>query len=52
MRIRRTTSVVGATASAAIGRIMWRRALPIISARYGESDSQASISAKPVIGFT
>ena len=52
IRIRRTTSVVGATASVNTGSTIWRTALIIISCRHGESESQASISAKPVTLFT
>ncbi len=52
MRISRITSVVGATASASTGSTMWRTALIIISCRQTESESQASIMAKPVTVFT
>ncbi len=48
MRIRRITSVVGATARVNTGSTICRAALTIISWRHGESESQASISAKPV----
>ena len=52
MRIRRITSVVGATARVSTGSTICRAALTIISWRHGESESQASISAKPVTFFT
>ena len=43
---------VGATDRVITGNIIWRIALMTISSRHGESESQASINAKPVIGFT
>lgn len=51
-RIRRITSVVGATASVSTGNTIWRRALTIISWRHTESDSHASMMAKPVTVLT